>query len=533
MFGYLNLGNPKRIGDAESQEMKNCRIDQGYLEYATFATNQLNCRSVMLPNGRTVTLTGSSDWPRWAKGSETPVKFGLDKPDVIINDPLNPTTVISRLPAVAAVAYGGQPYVAGDYTYGITLYDPATGEESMPALIDLTIGANEVAEFTNFPAVNDIFPGRPGLQWRVYRMPIGGSELLLVNHATTITANAVYAGPYQDIIEDYNLGEICDSTDNGVEALRSFGTSIIFFNDMLFIGGMGREGEQRIRFSKQGEWWAFPPENELNMPFKGDNRAFRGFAVVNETLVMFGDASISVLYGDNVENFAVKPVDFETLDNENVVINSPKAASGLVFFPVTKAEPFIYNGMDLGDADYLSSYLAFDGSTIKNISAKIKNLVLAYSPPLSATVVRLGPITEQAVIENRFLVFKLLDLNATMAGGADPANLQTEDFVWLNVVLDIQTFGWSTSDDSGKFYYRTKEFSQPREVQFHKTIWVEAEGEFTIEIYGDNRLVSSVLYNLTAKEMIYLNIRPYRYSSFSFRFIGEPGCKIYDYGVDE
>ena len=533
MFGYLNLGNPKRIGDAESQEMKNCRIDQGYLEYATFATNQLNCRSVSLPNGKTVTQR-DNEWPKWASTGATPAKFGLDRPDSIINDPLSPSTLISRLPTVAAAAYGSQPYAAGSYTYGVTLYDPATGEESMPALIPLVIGANEVAEFTDFPAVNDIFPGRSGLQWLIYRMPLGGSELLLVNHATVISANAAYAGPYQDTIEDYNLGQICDSEDNGVEALRSNGTSIIFFNDMLFIGGNDSSIRQRIRFSKQGEWWAFPPENELNMPTKDDNAwAFRGFAIINETLVIFGDAGISVLYGDNVNNFALKPVEFETADEEAVIINSPKAVGGLVLFPIFEAEPLIYNGVNLGNVDYLRSYLAFDGARVKNISEKIKNLLLVYQPPFSSAGVSLGHVTEQAVTESRFLAFKFLDITATLAAAADPSDIKPDEIVWLSLVLDTQVLGWSTTDDSGKFYYRTKEFSQPRQVQFHKTIWVEAEGEFTIEVYGDNKPVSSVLYNLAGKDMIYLNIKPRRYSSFSFRFIGEPGCKIYDYGVDE
>ncbi len=528
MFGYLNLGNPKRIGDTEAQEMKNCRIDQGYLEYATFATNQLNCRSVQLPNGKTVVANGG-EWPKWSTGSATPVKFGLDKPDSIVNDPNNPSTIISRLPTVAAAAYGSQPYAAGSYTYGVTLYDPATGEESMPALIPLVIGANEVAEFTDFPAVNDIFPGRSGLQWRIYRMPIGGSELLLVNDATVISANAAYAGPYQDTIEDYNLGQICDSEDNGVEALRSNGTSIIFFNDMLFIGGSDSGNRNRIRFSKQGEWWAFPPENELNMPTRGSSWAFRGFAVLNETLVIFGDAGISVLYGDNVNNFALKPIEFEASGEEAAIINSPKATGGLVFFPMFEAEPYYLNGVNLGDVYYLKRYMAFDGASIKNISGKIKNLTLAYAPPPPSS----WPITEQSVIENRFLAFKFYDIAATVAAAADPADVQPDEIVWLTLVLDTHVMGWSTADSSGKLYYRSKEFSQPREVQFHKRIWVEAQGEFTVEIYGDNRLVSSVLYNLTAKEMIYLNIKPRRYSSFSFRFIGEPGCKIYDYGVDE
>lgn len=532
MFGYLNLGNPKRIGDAESQEMKNCRIDQGYLEYATFATNQLNCRSVLLPNGKTVTQ-GNNEWPKWASTGAAPAKFGLDKPDSIINDPLNPSALITRLPTVAAAAYGSQPYAAGSYTYGVTLYDPATGEESMPALIDLVISTNEVAEFTDFPAVNDIFPDRSGLQWLIYRMPLGGSELLLVNDATIISANSAYAGPYQDIIEDYNLGQICDSTDNGVEALRSNGTSIIFFNDMLFVGGTDLN-KQRIRFSKQGEWWAFPPENELNMPSRGSAVSFRGFAVLNEALVIFGDAGISVLYGDNVNNFALKPVEFETVEEEAMIINSPKAVSGLVLFPTFEEEPLTYNGVNLGDANYLRSYLAFDGSRIRNISEKIKNLVLVYQTPLSPAGRSLGAITEQGITESRFLAFKFVDITATLAAAADPSSdIKPDEIVWLSLVLDTQVLGWSTTDESGKFYYRTKEFSQPRQVQFHKTIWVEAEGEFTIEVYGDNKLVSSVLYNLTTKDMIYLNIKPRRYSSFSFRFIGEQGCKIYDYGVDE
>ena len=248
---------------------------------------------------------------------------------------------------------------------------------------------------------------------------------------------------------------------------------------------------------------------------------------------MFGDASISVLYGDNVDNFAVKPVEFETADEEAVVINSPKSVGGLVLFPLFEAEPFIYNGVNLGDVNYLRSYLAFDGARVKNISEKIKNLNLVYLPPLSPAMISLGDITEQAVTESRFLAFKFIDITATMAAAADPADIKYDELAWLTLVLDTQVFGWSTADDSGKFYYRTKEFSQPRQVQFHKTIWVEAEGEFTIEVYGDNKLVSSVLYNLAGKDMIYLNIKPRRYSSFSFRFIGEPGCKIYDYGVDE
>lgn len=60
-FGYLNQGNPLTIGDNEAQEMVNCAIERGWLEYKAYPvpTGLYDCvpnREVKLPNGTVLRL---------------------------------------------------------------------------------------------------------------------------------------------------------------------------------------------------------------------------------------------------------------------------------------------------------------------------------------------------------------------------------------------------------------------------------------------------------------------------------------------
>lgn len=526
MFGYLNTGNPRYIGETEAQEIKNARIDQGYLEYAEFPVNSLNGRSSLLPNGKTVTIGGSYNTPLWAAAGGTPAMFGLDKPDAIITN-LGTGATTSRLPTITAAAYGSQPYPAGTYEYALTLYDPDTGEESIPAVVSLAVGVNQVGNFANFPAVNDLFPGRTNLQWRIYRRPLGGSEYLLVNGATVISANSLYAGPYQDAIADASLGILCDSLDNGVEPLRANVDSVILHNDMLFVGHIysPAAGNTRVMFSKQGEWWAFPTENELNIPAAASNR-FLGFAILNEQLVLLGQRNIFVLYGDNVDNFALKEVDFD-FSGSWPALNAAMSANGIAIVPIVENATYV-------DGSYSDAYkglkniAALDGAKAKVISDKINNL-----DGLQPLGFDAGMGADCAIIDNRFYVIKLADVAATYASVDDPTTITDADAVYLSLVFDMVAFGWLTADDSGVFTYRTKEFSLPRQVQFHKRIWIEAEGTFTLQFLGDGNVVTELTLTHATKTKAYYNIKARRYDTFSFRFVGNQDCKIYDFGVDE
>ena len=107
------------------------------------------------------------------------------------------------------------------------------------------------------------------------------------------------------------------------------------------------------------------------------------------------------------------------------------------------------------------------------------------------------------------------------------------DYIYKTLIYDTYLFGWATANDDETFTYKTKAFSLPRQVLFHKRIYIEAEGDFVVQFLGDDNIVSSMTVSLAEKTQLYLNIRPYRYQNFSFKFIGQQNCKIYDYGVDE
>ena len=542
-FGYLNLGNPKLIGANEAQEIKNATIENGYLEYATYETNELNNAKLTLPNGKITSINGptvNAGQVKWkdTEAGTTLYAIGLDKPSAIVVDASDPTTTIDKSPTIGTASYGSNPCAAGTYSYGVTLYDPDTGEESTVTEYEITTAdhatapGSEIAEFTLFPEVATYFPDRPNLQWRIYRRPVGGTEYLLVNSTTVISANTAYAGPYQDIIEDQNLGISNDSYyDLPILRWTDDVNAIAMFNDHLFVGGVSAStGVYRIYFSRQGKWWAFPPENELNIKADKVSSYFKGFCNLGETLLMFGGNTAWVLYGDSADTFSLREMDFQlsnTGENNWFSQNTMRETNNMAVFSV--------DGYENVDIDGTSTQIvackrlaAFDGSKAKVISSKIKPIF-----PLDNE----DSYAETSVIDNRFYTIKYIDLDATLEAlteaGRDISSATTDDYVYITIVLDSFTLGWMTADATGAFVYRTKEFSLPRQVEFHKRIWVQAEGDFVLEFLGDGNVVSSITISLAEKEQLYLNVRPYRYQAFSFRFTGQPNCKIYDFGVDE
>jgi|GEM_PF-2404995 len=507
MFGYLNLGNPKLIGNTEAQEAKNCRIDQGYLEYKRWSTSLAPSRSVNMGwlNG-TVKCDGGYPflYPsvlKWDRTGVTDDVLGIDLP--------------ATLPTVSAVAYvGTQPYPDGDYEYALTI-SASTGEESVPAPLTVTITTGTVATFANFPSYAAMYPKKTGLTWNVYRKPLGGSEYLLAFSIPASSATALW----QDLTTDDSLGDICDSMDNGIIARTAGIAAIAEFSEKLFVA---EYTSGLLKFSRTEKPWAFP----TTFQFKFDG-AFSGLYPLGEALVItFTNRKPAILYGNDESNYDVKDVDFN---------NGSSGSSGRVISGSLIATTMIDN--DTWDK-VANGVHVYNGAVPMNVSSKISNLfprfVYAY---LSGGVYMESNETETGTEDNRFYIFKLnaTDLPWMIANNipADPTAYQYVTLDTFLVVYDLYGKGFLMGDDTATFRYRTKEFAVPPKAGYLKRCFVESSGAVTVEVYLDGVLATTKDLNNTTKKQDDFYVKPWRADSFSFRFIGQPGAKVYSYGLSD
>lgn len=144
-FGYLNQGNPIFIRDDEAQEMVNCKIDRGYLEFGEFKVNTgvydaAPGREVKLPNGNRLVIDPTKRTPVEPLSGATfasrgqvriydpsgtePVAIPAPTSSCLASLTVYPTSVYA---ADYAVHTGNDSTSAGVYTYYIDLpedYDP-------------------------------------------------------------------------------------------------------------------------------------------------------------------------------------------------------------------------------------------------------------------------------------------------------------------------------------------------------------------------------------------------------------------------
>ena len=475
-----------------------------------------------MPNGKIVELTNSSvGFVRWKKTEDSNLyPIGLKAPEL--------------LPTVGTNTNPTNQYAAGEYTYGISLYDKDTGEESPLATVNITTKdhdtepGNEVAIFSNFPDTylsQEEKAERPNLKWRIYRMPVNGSEFLLVNYDTEISAAFAHATTFIDEVEDQNLGPANDSFyDEPVLREDSLLSSIAFFNDHLFVGGTSPNGTGKILFSRQGKWWAFDPENELNIEGVG----FGGFSKIGENLVVSGGSANYVLYGDNSENFVLSETDFTLEENTNISLNSQREVRSNVLFAANELKEV--EMLERSSMTIANKYIAaFNGATTKVISNKIDNL--------TTLILDNGLGGKSAVINNRFYAIEYIDFDATIKAiseaGKRLEEITENDYILLILVYDAYSGNWFTSNDTEEFSYHTKQFSRPRTLSKIKRVWTRGCGEFTVEFYGDNKLITTRTWNFEKPTTKYWNVKNRQYTTYSFRFIGKPGAQIHDFGVKE
>ncbi len=496
MFGYLNLGNPKLIGNTEAQEAVNCRVDRGLLEFATWPVSTHPARDVSLGsiivNGR---VYRSLPYPDdtglivWDYNSVVGDVLGIAKP--------------SSVPTVAAVAHGSQPYPPGTYQWAMTLYNPITGEESIPAITgDILIGVNEVAKFSAIPSYASTYPKKTHLQWRLYRRPLGGGEYLLV----PITIGAF--SPWGDVEEDtadIDLGEACDSFDNGTISTTD---SMAWFSGKLWNAEF-----KALQFSMTDKPWAFPTTFQFT------------FGDVITGLYPFGEAMIvtlqsqkpRIIYGDDETNFSIKEIDAEI----GLAPNGGRIVSGALFLPQQSFQSVMVTPPEATWA--IDGVTIFDGARPVNISNKIRALFPKFAYYPNSVDDTYEPQT--GVVENRFYVLKI---NTTELPMATPADIETDHF---SVVYDIHAKGFLTGDDVQTFRYRTKDFSVPPKARYLKRLFVESQGQVEVEVYLDGNLASTISFNNTTKTLNWFTTKPWRTDSFSLRFVGQPGAKVYSFGV--
>ncbi len=81
--------------------------------------------------------------------------------------------------------------------------------------------------------------------------------------------------------------------------------------------------------------------------------------------------------------------------------------------------------------------------------------------------------------------------------------------------------------------YRTKEFNfksqKPKQL---KRFRVEFEGNLTVEIYRDRKLMNTFNFSSSEKTQKYFYVRGLRGHTFSFRFLGDTSTILYKYSLD-
>lgn len=481
MFGYLNLADPTKIGDTESQEAVNVRLDRGYLEYATWPLNNRVNRTAFDLSGRSLLLEGAfSVVPAYRLKSGNNDTIGIELPRPV--DGFDPGAVPGSRPL-----FGGAFDPSPRY-YAITVYDPDTNEESKPYYVTLQTAA---ATFQDFPGIHALHPHKTNLKYRIYRRPVGSSEYLLLGF--DIAGYNDNATVYTDVFADHELGAALSMVD--CKAIRDYGTGSLFLpqnfelmhvhNSRLWLAC-----DRTLIYSKP---FTFGEMRELNyFKIKG---AMTGLFTVNEALVILTTETVYILYGDSDTDFVLKEID------------SP--AVGACGF---------------SSADSLLSTVLFLGKSPKetgSIPTGLFSLSGGQIQKLSHKVQELFPsgfyINGCAVTDDRFFAVAL-----PIAGHTTGV-----------LVFDSLTQGFLTGDSgTTTFRYRSKEFGTPGWWDKSRRMFVRGCGDFKLELYGDYEKFDEIDFSIsgTQPETHEFTIPGYRHNYFSYRFIGQSNAKIHEFG---
>lgn len=611
-FGYLNEGNPFNIGDTESQEMYNCRVERGFIEYSEFEVPQslydsTPGRSVTLPNGKEVVIdvtgTLAADQSYAGRGTlrvkngETFSRFGIAQPGVysglstyrpvyntdyknITGNVLTQSgkytytiqlklegstdigyedTFVFRYITLNGVQLSSDAYswfagaagsgdagriiltladnpggaytleivfhkytypnriikTAGLYFYAITYYDEATKWESPPVFNNIEITESYLnngpgtafIKFTSLTVPAAVLEQFPNVQIKLYRIPFGGSEFLLAKTLTGSINNTFY-----DDTPDLNLGSILPTEGNTDTPLESQDVvSIAIHKESLFVAA---HNDRILYYSKPTKHNEFPAQNFFVFDYP-----IVGLASHNEHLAILTTQKIYIIYGSGI-GFSVGKVDY----NAGLIArNTGQSIAGQLFAMWSNGN---------SDANRRRGVLRLSGLRAVDIGLKIKDTLNTGTWFTGASSAAFA--NRNAVIDNRFYVAEIVDCRQT-------GDFTSETKIF-NIVYDTYANGFCLYDSSldydGEdcFVYRTKEFvanklDNPRLTQYHKGIWIRGQGKFKVEFLGDGEVLTTASFDISEIDVVTTNVKNTRYNSFSLRFTGAKGAKIYDWGL--
>lgn len=611
-FGYLNEGNPFNIGDTESQEMYNCRVERGFIQYSEFKVPQglydsTPGRSVTLPNGKEVVvdITGAlaADQSYAGRGrlrvksGEAFSRLGIAQPGVYSGlstyRPVHDTdyknitgnvltqsgkytytiqlqlegstnigyedTFVFRHITLNGVQLSSDAYswfagaagssdagkiiltladnpggaytlgivfhkytypnrivkTAGLYFYAITYYDATTGWESPPVFNDIEITESYLnggpgtafIKFTSLTAPAPVLDQFPNVQIKLYRIPFGGSEFLLAKTLTGSINNTFY-----DDTPDLNLGSILSTEGNTDTPLESQDVvSIAIHKESLFVAA---HNDRILYYSKPAKHNEFPAQNFFVFDYP-----IVGLASHNEHLAILTTQKIYIIYGSGI-GFSVGKVDY----NAGLIArNTGQSIAGQLFAMWSNGD---------SDANRRRGVLRLSGLRAVDIGLKIKDTLNTGTWFTGASSAAFA--NRNAVIDNRFYVSEIVDCKQT-------GDFTSETKIF-NIVYDTYANGFCLYDSSldydGEdcFVYRTKEFvasklDNPRLTQYHKGIWIRGQGKFKVEFLGDGKVLTTASFDVSEIDVVTTNVKNTRYNSFSLRFTGAKGAKIYDWGL--
>lgn len=525
MFGYLNLNDPTKIGNNESQECKSLQLDRGYLELmAEFEIDETINRLGKDINGFEIFIDSSPTPANNAVQNIPSLGYLKRRISSVRVDTIGcpqvedlPDYVANVSPALTATAHGSQPYPAGVYSYIITIYNPETNEESSTVTYTRTVGTNEVVVFTDFPALsaNPLFLEKTQAEYRIYRRPLGGAEFLRILSGTTIQAYTANTGPYSDTTADADLGEPCSSIDTFApdyyNNLRKFSLFTVhngrlwFKQDAKFAGSPGPDNASSVIWYSERNVFG----QVSNLSFFAFNSEVVGLHSIDETLVVLCKENIHVIYGDDETDFVVKQI----ADGKIGCVGGFSSAvlNNSVFFVSSNKD-----NRDLADGVF-----ALTGGQLKRISHNVDSLF-----PFAPYGTLAAPIVYGAgAIRNRFFVVR------GKVEGADDNGL---------LVFDSAANGFLISEDPNpspptEFGYRSKDFGSPGKWDDMRRAFVRGVGDFKVELYYDGIKEDEIEFSFSGAvpQTEDFAVPPFRSNYFSFRIIGQADAKVFEFGRQE
>ena len=317
---------------------------------------------------------------------------------------------------------------------------------------------------------------------------------------------------FYDDTPDLNLGSILPTEGNTDTPLESQDVvSIAIHKESLFVAA---HNDRILYYSKPTKHNEFPAQNFFVFDYP-----IVGLASHNEHLAILTAQKIYIIYGSGI-GFSVSKVDY----NAGLIArNTGQSIAGQLFAMWSNGD---------SDANRRRGVLRLSGLRAVDIGLKIKDTLNTGTWFTGASSAAFA--NRNAVIDNRFYVAEIVDCRQT-------GDFTSETKIF-NIVYDTYANGFCLYDSSldydGEdcFVYRTKEFvanklDNPRLTQYHKGIWIRGQGKFKVEFLGDGEVLTTASFDVSEIDVVTTNVKNTRYNSFSLRFTGARGAKIYDWGL--